>query len=75
MHGLHLYFFFFVVVFGAGFLMSFHWHSFPSIMIICIQLRAVAGADVGMAHKFLFLSNCDGAPWELVPYANCVLCV
>ncbi len=42
--------------------MSFHRHSCPSIMIICIQLRAVA--DVGMARMFFlfFLSNWHGAP-------------
>ncbi len=32
-------------------------------MIICIQPRSVAGADVGMACKvFFFFSNWDGAP-------------
>ncbi len=35
---------------GSGFLKSFHRHSCPSIMIICIQPRAVAGADAGMAR-------------------------
>ncbi len=49
--------------------MSFHRHSCPSIMIICIQPRAVAGADAGMARHgfffffiFYFFSNWDGAP-------------
>ncbi len=37
---------------GSGFLMSFHRHSCPSIMIICIQPRAVAGADAGMGFMF-----------------------
>ncbi len=35
--------------------MSFHRHSCPSIMIICIQPRAVAGADAGMALYLFFL--------------------
>ncbi len=55
------------------FLMSFHRHSCQSIMIICIQPRAVAGADAGMArHVFFFLSNWDGAP--LGVGALCKLC-
>ncbi len=55
------FFFFFL---SAGFQMSFHGHSCPSIIIICIQPRAVAGAEAGMARHvfFFFLSNWDGAP-------------
>ncbi len=47
-------FFFFFFFFGSGFLKSFHRHSCPSIMIICIQPRAVAGAEAGMARRFFF---------------------
>ncbi len=41
------------------------------------ELWGVAGADVGMALQVYFLFWATGmvAPWELVPYANCVLCI
>ncbi len=55
-------FFFFFFFLGSGFLMSFHRHSCPSIMIICIQPRAVVGADAGMVrHFFFFFLHWDGA--------------
>ncbi len=38
--------------------MTFQGHSCPSIMIICIQPRAVAGADAGMA-RHVFLKSSD----------------
>ncbi len=48
-------------------------------MIICIQPRAVAGADAGMVrHVFIYFyfEQLGWCPlWELVPYANCVLCI
>ncbi len=56
--------FVFVFFLGSELLMSFHRHSCPSIVIICIQPRAVTGADAGMGHHvffyFIFLSNWDG---------------
>ncbi len=53
MHAIGSSSFFFFFFLGSRFLMSFHRHSFPSIMIICIQPRAVA--DAGMArHVFFF---------------------
>ncbi len=59
--------------------MSFHGHSCPSIMIICIQLkheaRAVAGVDAGMARHFFFLATGMVLRRELVPYANCIPCI
>ncbi len=64
---------------GAGLLMSFHGLSCPSIMITCIlpQTWGASGCGNGESRFLLFnfLSNWDGAPWELVPYANCVLCL
>ncbi len=43
----------------AGFLMSFHGHSCPLIMIICIKPQTW-GADAGMALHVFFWSNWDG---------------
>ncbi len=48
---LHLFFFFL----AAGLLMSFHGHSCPSIMIICIQPQSWAGVDTGMTLQVLFI--------------------
>ncbi len=45
--------------------MSFHGHSCPSIMIICIQPQTCAsgcGNGVSRFFFFFFLSNWDGAP-------------
>ncbi len=45
--------------------MSFHGHSCPSIMIICIQPQTCAsgrGCGNGVSRFFFFLSNWDGAP-------------
>ncbi len=39
MHRLHFHYLF-IFFLGAGLLMSFHGHSCPSIIIICIQPRA-----------------------------------
>ncbi len=44
-----------------------HRHSCPSIMIICIQPRAVAGADAGMALHVFFLSFLFFEQQPLVP--------
>ncbi len=47
--------------------MSFHGHSCPSIIIICIQPQAVAGAEAGKAHVFFFFEQLGWCPpWELV---------
>ncbi len=40
--------------------MSFHGHSCPSIMMICIQPRVVAGTDAGMAHHVFFFFLATG---------------
>ncbi len=60
--------------------MSFHGHR-----LVVHHLHSAAsmrceqtGADAGMAHLFFFFFfGATGMvpPWELVPYANCVLCV
>ncbi len=50
---------------GGGLLMSFHGHSCPSIMIICIQPQTwgASGRGNGASHLlFFFWSNWDGAP-------------
>ncbi len=60
----HLFFFFFR---GAGLLMSFHGHSCPSIMIICIQPQTWGARGHGCVNGtsqvfflFVFLSKCLG---------------
>ncbi len=71
---------------AAGFLMSFHGHSCPSIMIICVQPQtwgvSVGGAVMGMTHHvfllflfFYFLANAMVPSRDLVPYANSILCI
>ncbi len=62
-HGLrfHLFIFFFL---GAGLLLSFHGHSCPWIMIICIQPQTWGASWCGCRNgaSLFFLSNWDGAP-------------
>ncbi len=59
----HLFIFYFL---GAGLLLSFHGHSCPSIMIICIQPQTWSasgrGCGNGASRFLIFLSNWDGAP-------------
>ncbi len=69
----HLFFFFFFL--GAGLLMSFHGHSCPSVMIICIQPQAWGASGRGNdGSRFFFCffwATGMVPPWDLVPYANC----
>ncbi len=75
-----LKFYFFL---GAGLLMSFHGHSCPSIMIICIQRTQKFGVSMGgafagmMRHVlfFIFFATAMVPSRDLVPYANSILCI
>ncbi len=70
--GLHFHLLFFFSFLGAGLLMSFHGHSCPSIMIICIQPQTWSASGRGRgngASRFFFFSFeklgwwCPPASW------------
>ncbi len=64
--------------FSTGLLMSFHGHSCPSIIIICIQPQTWGGSGRGYGNGtslVFFWATGMVPPRDLVPYANCVLCI